>query len=782
MDNLIDYLNDNSILIIPNNIKEETLNYIRDKKKSLNVKIFSLDEFIKKITFDYDEKAIDYLMKSKNINYNISKLYLDNIRYVDNYSDNFKLNNLYNIKNDVDNLLIKDKLFLKLIKDKNIIVYGYDYINRYQLSILNNLDNINIINKTYKHNTHDVYRFDTLENEVVFVAEEISELLNNDIDINNIFIANLDDDYRNVIKRVFDMYNIPINLKEKNNIYETYIGKYFIENLSNNIDELLDVIKNKFDMSNKNNYDIYKKIINVINKFYFTDDYLIVKDNIIEVMKNTFINNTKYANAINEIILKDNIIDDNNYVFLVGFNLNKYPSIIKDEDYINDDIKPYNIEKSVEMNIINKELYFKIICNIKNLYISFKEKYLNDIFYPSLLIDEYNMDVIYYDFKYSKYSDIVNKILLAKSIDDLIKFNDKYTYLSLLYSNYNIPYNSYDNRYSGIEKESLYKFLDYKYNLSYSSMDNFYHCSFKFYLSNILKIDKYEDTIQTYIGNLFHYVLSKAFLDDFDFDESVKYFLNNNSYPDSFKNKYFLNKVLDELNFVIETIRYQNTLGNMDEAFYERKINVEKGGVLNINFKGFIDKLLKKDNNVVIIDYKTYMVDINLNYLPYGLSMQLPVYLYLTKNIDKDYEIIGFYLQQILFGKFNKEHGKTLKEQIKSNLRLKGYSIGNESRLAILDTTYEDSELIHGMKLTNKGFSHYSKVLTDKQIDNIVKITDAKINECIDSIENSKFDINPKMISGKNIGCTYCKYKDICFMNNRDIVELEDIKDLSFLD
>ena len=94
----------------------------------------------------------------------------------------------------------------------------------------------------------------------------------------------------------------------------------------------------------------------------------------------------------------------------------------------------------------------------------------------------------------------------------------------------------------------------------------------------------------------------------------------------------------------------------------------------------------------------------------------------------------------------------------------------------------QNSEIIHGMKLTNKGFGYYSKALTENQIDSIYRITDRKINECINNIENALFDINPKMINHKNIGCEYYKYKDICYMTNKDINELDDIKDLDFLD
>lgn len=775
-------IKDNSILIVPNTLKNDVIKDIRLNNKNINIKIFSLDEFVTNLTFSYDEKTIYKLMNLENINYDIAKLYLDNIKYINEDSNNKKLHNLFNIKNNIDKYLIKDNLFRALIKNKEILIYGYDYVNKYHRYILDTVDNVQFVNKEYNNYKHDVYKFNSLENEVIFIAEKISELIDNGVDINNIFIANLDSNYYKVIKRVFDMYNIPININDNNTLYQTNIGKYFINNLSNDIYGLLDDIKNNFDIDNIKNNNIFNKLIDLINKFYFTDDYLSIKDNIISVMKCTKINVDKYNNAVNEILLENNIISDDKYVFLVGFNLNKFPITYKDEDYITDNIKPNYLEKSYELNVLNKKLYYKIISNIKNLFISYKEKHLNENFYPSLLIDEYKMNVIEDSVSISRYSDEINKKLLTKSLDNLIKFNIKSDNLSILYNNYKLNYMNYDNRYNGINKDLLYKYLGDSYNLSYSSMDNYYHCAFKFYLSNILKLDYFEETIQVYIGNLFHYVLSIAFNSDFDFDKSVKYFIENNPYPKSSKSEYFLNKVLDELKFVISTIEYQNTLMNMDEAFYEKKISVEKHNVININFKGFIDKLLKKDNNFVIIDYKTYIVDINLYYLPYGLSMQLPVYLYLTKNFDKDAQIIGFYLQQVLFGNFNKENGKTLKELKKNNLKLKGYSLGNEDKLRNIDSTLENSELIHSMKLTEKGFGYYSKVLTESQINNIYKMTDDKINECIDSIVNTRFDINPKKIAGKNIGCNYCKFKDICFMTNRDIVELDDIKDLDFLD
>ena len=41
-----------------------------------------------------------------------------------------------------------------------------------------------------------------------------------------------------------------------------------------------------------------------------------------------------------------------------------------------------------------------------------------------------------------------------------------------------------------------------------------------------------------------------------------------------------------------------------------------------------------------------------------------------------------------------------------------------------------------------------------------------------------KFDINPKVIKNINKGCMYCKYNDICYMRNEDIVNLKEVSNL----
>ena len=80
------------------------------------------------------------------------------------------------------------------------------------------------------------------------------------------------------------------------------------------------------------------------------------------------------------------------------------------------------------------------------------------------------------------------------------------------------------------------------------------------------------------------------------------------------------------------------------------------------------------------------------------------------------------------------------------------------------------------MSVTQKGFSSYAKTVSEENIEKINNIVDKKINEVINNIETANFQINPKRIDNKLIGCNFCKFKDLCFRKEEDIVNLENTK------
>ena len=79
-------------------------------------------------------------------------------------------------------------------------------------------------------------------------------------------------------------------------------------------------------------------------------------------------------------------------------------------------------------------------------------------------------------------------------------------------------------------------------------------------------------------------------------------------------------------------------------------------------------------------------------------------------------------------------------------------------------------------------FGAYTKVLEDSDVDNLVKYTERQIKEGINSIKENDFSINPKVYNKENISCKFCTFKDICYKNNSNLVYLDKVEDMSFIE
>ena len=220
------------ILIIPNNIKKEIIKLTREKYYNYNIKFMSLEEFIKKYIFDYDNKTIYNLMKKENIGYDTAIIYLKNLYYISDKIQSKKMKKLKELKAylDSENLLIYNHLFKDYVKDKIIYIYGYDSLDKYTLDVLKDL-NYKIIEKEYKNNNiKQIYHANYIEEELLFVANKIVDLLKKGINISNIKLI-LPNEYTEITKRIFKLMNIPINLP-KGSIYSTYECKKILNNLN----------------------------------------------------------------------------------------------------------------------------------------------------------------------------------------------------------------------------------------------------------------------------------------------------------------------------------------------------------------------------------------------------------------------------------------------------------------------------------------------------------------------------------------------------------------------
>ena len=787
-----DVLENDSILIVPSQIKEKILTEMNKKSKLFNVKLMEINEFKRKYFFDYTTETIFYVMKHYNYDYEFSLDIINNLYFLssENY-DHEKLKFLLNIKNELinNNLLIFDNVFKISLETKKIYVYGYDYINNFYKKMFSTL-NVNYIDQNISKFNHDIMEFDTIQDEVIFVANKICELIENKIELNKIKIINPSSDYNATIKRIFNLFNLSFYFNN-NYLISTKISNNFFEILSNDIVETLEKLKETISLNDELEQTEYNQIVKICNKYNWCSNFLDIKNNLIYEFSNTKIDIKKEANYIEFVSLENNFFYDDEYVFLIGFNQNTYPKTVKDDDFLNDEVKKFlNLETTTEINKINYNILVNKLYSIKNLFISYKLKSPFNSFYCSQIIDDLNLNVVKNYNCNIHYSILNDKLNLAITLDNYLKYGEESQDLELLYSNYpGINYKTYNNQYTKIDENLFRKYLNNKLSLSYSSINNFYKCSFRYYMENILNLQISSNEFSLFIGNLFHYILSIMYNGDFNFSDSFEAYVNENYEFNTYRERFFINKLKKELEFIIDNIKEQDKFTSFDSHKFEQliKIDLSKDNY-DITFKGIIDKISYKkeagNTLISIIDYKTGNPNLNLNNIIYGIDMQLCIYAYLSSKLKlfANPLLVGIYLQKILNNEININKNKQYITMKQENLKLQGYSNSNESILKIFDNTYTDSKLIKGMKVSSKGFYAYSKVFDQAMLNSILNIVENNIDEARDKILNREFYINPKKIGVKNlIGCENCTYKELCFMTEDNIINLKEYKNLEFL-
>ncbi len=762
------------IIITSNENKKKILKELTKNKLLYNIKFYSLSELKKKLYFDYNNDTLAYIMQKYQVNLSIAQVYLNNLYFLSDI-ENKKVKFLLSLKKDLEknNLLIKSPNFKSSLKNKNIILYGYNHLTPEDNLILNELEtNITIKKVPKKEYIPSIYEADTIEEEVEFIMDEISKLIHDNIDISKIKIIS-NNEYTTVLKRYAKLYNIPINIKNKASLYSTFIAQDFLNNY-----DYMSLKENILTLSEK--YTNINDLIKVLNKSASIENNQLRKEFIINDLKNSSINNIKYKNAIEICNIKDNFQDDE-HIFLLGFNINSYPKIEKDEEFLSDNIKEkLGRNTSTINNKINKEILKEQILSIKNLVITYKLSSKSGTFYPSLLIKEMSLNVSKINIdRLISYSKLNSSLEYAKNLDKLIKFNILSPELGLYQNSLNIPYREYNNVFKGINKDSYQKSLNNNLSLAYTNMEMYNECHFKYYLSKVLKIDKYEETFKTMLGTITHHILELSLTKDIDIATEIINFTKEKEYNLNKREYFYLDKLCSELKEIIEIIKEQKKHTKLTKYLFEEELYVYKDiENMNITFKGLIDKIMYNEFNnkqvIAVVDYKTGNTKINLNNLKYGLDIQLPIYLYLLKKSSKfkDAEIGGFYIQKVL-NKVPSISSKTLAEIRQDNLKLQGYSNKDENILALLDDEYTKSTVIKDLVYKQNGeISSKAKVLSNQEMEELTYQVEEKINECIDSILNAEFSINPKIQDKKNRSCTYCLFKDICFKTKKDEVIL----------
>lgn len=752
--------------------KINILEKLTKEKRFNDNKFFSFKELKKKLFFDYDNRAIFFIMKNYNVNIDIAKIYLENIYFLKNV-DEKKVRFLMDIKKRLDEneLLIYNEKFKKYISNQEVIIYGADELLNQDKIILNGI-NYKVINKENKNNEVNIYEAKDINEEVEFVVTNISKLINEGKNVNNIKII-ASKEYNKYLEFYFGLFNIPINIESENSFYSSNIASKFLKLYDNlSIEEAIVKLTNEKNIND---------LINIVNKSVLVEDKTLRKEFIIEDLKQYKMKNESYKDAVT-LHLLDEEFSDEDYVFLLGFNIGNYPKIYKDEDFFSDNVKSdLGLDTSVERNRIEKKKCVNAIKNIHNLIITYNLYNGEKVSYPSVLIEENNYDVLKVQIDRSiSYSRLYSSICYAKDLDNLYKYNDEGKYLSMYQNNLNISYREFNNKYTKIDKKLLKERLASGFTLSYTSLESFNECGFKYYLSKVMNLDLYLETFKTIIGKIVHHILEIGLENDIDIELEISKFIKDLDFLFGARELFYIHKLSKELEFLLKYLKEQENFSSLKTYMFEKELCVYKEyDGINVIFKGFIDKVMSTKYNdkevIAVVDYKTGDKNIKLDTLNYGLNIQLPIYLYLLKKTDefKDSIIAGFYIERVLNNVFNIDKNKSLEDLKKENLRLQGYTNSNETIISLLDQNYLDSKMVKGLKFKKDGsFYASSKVLSNEDMEKLIITVDEIINDAIRKIIEGEFFINPKVVNGKNVSCEFCKFKDICFKTKEDEVIL----------
>ncbi len=766
---------DNSLIICPNQTKTKILKELSKTKKLVNIKFMTKEEYKKIYYFSYDDKSLAYLIKKYNYNIDVARVYINNLYVIDENKTykSPKLNFLKDLKKELikEGLLIYNNTYKEYLKNKNIIVKNEYNLEKYEEEMLG-IKEEHVPEKTI---TAPVMECNTLEEEVNQVCLEIINLLKKGVDINKIYLTNVSSDYLYTIKSLFSFYHIPININFNYSIYSTKVVKDYL-----NTKEL--------DLENKDKKSINKKLINILSDLSFLDEnskeYKIL---LTDKLKNTFASPVNLKNAVTIKDLYKESFNDDEYVFVLGFNQDELPKMEKDISYITDKEKDeVSLYKTDYLNKRNKNNLVYILSNIKNLYLSYKLTSPFKSYYKSSLITDLSLNIVKPKTDSYNSSNIYNELRLASYLDLYHLYGEKNKDLSKLYTHYQMPYKTYSNVFTGINNDEYLTNLPYPLKLSYTSLNAYSECKFKYYIRHVLKLEPYTDTFQTYIGSMYHYILSVYKKTNFNFEEEYQKYLEKRDL--SLKEKLLLIRIKKDLLKLIDILNKQDLITGYNDAYYEKKIDIDLKKKVSVIFTGSIDKIMYyqniEDTYFSIIDYKTGSIDTHIEPMKYGLHMQLPVYLYLIhySKAIKSPIFTGIYYQNILFNypTWSKDIEKVKKDQY----LLQGYSTDDISILSRFDSTYEKSEYIKSMSYNEeKGFGTYAtkKVLSNDTLYDLLDYTKNHISKEADNILSADFTINPKVYSNVNISCAFCSFKDICYMKEKDLVYLEKQNDLSFL-
>ena len=767
--NFYEYLYSFDYVIVPSTLRISVLQAKKNYPKS-HLKVLTKNDLFAQMDFSWTPECEIFLYEEKKISWKFIPHLLSSMHFLQ-VADviSTKVKKLIELKKELlsRNLISHNPYFIHQLTNKKIAVLGYATHDR-ELQIFSTIlhQDFTFLFLPNVQPKLEVKHFASIEDEVAYFYNFLGEQgIKTNADLKTIKLLKPPPEYEFWLKTLAHLYQVPVNIKSNDKLISLPLIKEFLRQLSQNGD-----INNCLLLLNEMP-EVQKKLTTLINTYpsHRFKNYPAFLDTLLREID---VSQKIYQDGL-EVI--NDFFDNQDKIYIFGFADSQYPQVVKDESYLNDEEKKQvGRLTSSEINEQERKFMIEKIGASSQIYFSYSDKTSSGPMYPSSIIDELHIKEINYPHPWQHYSLRWAK-LYAGSLQDLFyKYGEADSslplYQSLLKEG---QYRQYSNRLYCKKSLSITDQQIY----SFSKLDSFFHCPFQYYLNYVLHLNEQEETFSIKLGQLIHSILEARVSDqNFDYAQTFqKYVLHGNF---NAMESVYLERIKRELRFTIDFIERHENLINIEQTIVEHIFQIDLSA--NISLKGVADKIYQINSPhgplYVVIDYKTGIARYHEKYLPYGLSLQLPLYaLLLEKSIEfVKGQVIGLYIHPVLNSKITREAGLSESEFYQKQLQLEGVSINDKELLSLFDPTYQDSLFIRSLRTKKDGdFTLYAKVKSATGFRELAKLAEEKVLEADLRIRQFAFDISPIKIGSSVDACKYCPYRDICYRTNSDYQNIQ---------
>lgn len=663
---------------------------------------------------------------------------------------------------------IKNEGYVECLKEMNILYTDYSLtIPAFHLALnelkKNGIDAKLLTSSNVNENLY-VLENDNIIEEVENAVDLISDLIYNGKDINDIKVCCATEDYYSVFEDVLSYTDIPYQTERKISLIETndglgfykYVNKVIKDariellNESDNIESIEDelpVIDVNFLLNYKQeNPNMNLSIYNTLVSFFSGIEYSSL-DYLKEFLTESQIKTDNYKNVLHITNNFNRFISENTVLFLCGVNQGLFPSTIRYNGLITDEIiTKKNIPTAKKINEYNDTYIKNKLYSIKDVYISYANKGISKGLSPSPIIDKLaNVKKINKD-EIKGYSDRRDylKYLKAKETYDLyltkLSNLDKYHFLTSNNKN-----EEYFSDFTFDRKDIFKKMIQNKLKLSPTSIDSYVDCPFKYFFTNVYRLEQFSVQYANFLGEFFHDYM-KEFIDKeySDADRDLFFDKYKNKHKDSkFElsntEKIFFDIFLDYLPIIHDKIK-EYFSGNFEILREKELVKEIQKGEITIIVKGKADLIVtnKEDGTIYIFDYKTG----DHPKLKLEEKKGLQMFIYMDAVIsDKMYQ------KYTPFGMFYIEiKHKPSEINVNNDIKFVGYSVLGKEEIQSL--------------FKNKNVTKHKEPIIGCVEDLKLRIED--VNNVVDEVKNDILNLKFKQKPSKD-SCKYCKFNEFCY-------------------